>query len=87
LKVFLRNRIVGEVEGMSRESSGDEKEEGFATPKKQATGGEEAESVLRRSIAAVFADQQLTPAQKFARVNELRGMQVSATRRGARDLF
>lgn len=53
-----------------------EEEEGFTTPKKGSAAPAEPESALRQSIAAVFADATLTPAQKFARVNELRGLQV-----------
>ena len=49
-------------------------EEGFTTPEKQRPEAD-AESVLRRSIAAVFSDSGLTQAEKFARVNALRGLQ------------
>jgi RING finger/CHY zinc finger protein 1 len=55
------------------EEGDDDGEEQFSTPEKQPPAPD-AESVLRRSIASVFADQSLTPGKKFARVNAMRGI-------------
>jgi hypothetical protein len=56
----------------------EEEEEGnaFKTPTKQPIPASNPESVLRRQISDVFADKSLSASQKFARVNQLRGMAV-----------
>ena len=51
----------------------DDENPAFSTPEKQHAAPD-AESVMRRSIASIFADSSLTPAEKFARVNALRGI-------------
>ena len=60
-------------------------EEGFHTPEKQRPSDADPESVLRKKISDVFKDTTLTPAERFARVNALRGLKVSGARSMARE--
>ena len=73
--LFIRTTLA--AARIEPQMDGGGSDEGFATPVKTQPPAEAPDSVLRSEITAVFADKTLTPAQKFTRVNELRGLRVT----------